>query len=316
MNHRTGMRGPLLLCALVVAGAIGSPNAIASTITCGISTVYEVGAPYSATCVASGGTAPYTWSIDAGSLAPGLTLNPTTGPTTTISGVLTTAGDFPFTLLLTDADGPLSSFSFSYFDVTPGPSFSCGSFRAPEVGVPFSLTCTAINPQTYYQDSRWSISAGALPAGLLLNIEGNPTGIFGTPTIPGPFSFTLEYTDFFNAKAPPQTFTGNIVIAPVSSCTNAVGPFVVGVPYMTTCSVTGGYAALHLGSNRRNTAQWNHSERDDGQQHHCFGFANDDRIFQLFDSGDGQSVVTEHTTVVQWIYCRAAHAELHPIWDG
>jgi hypothetical protein len=42
------------------------------------------------TLVVAGGTSPYTWSISAGALPTGVTLDPTTG---TISGTPTTAGD-------------------------------------------------------------------------------------------------------------------------------------------------------------------------------------------------------------------------------
>src|SRR5208283_3064957 len=49
---------------------------------------------YSTTLLAYGGAQPYTWSITAGSLPPGLTLAPSTG---VISGTPTTAGAYPFT---------------------------------------------------------------------------------------------------------------------------------------------------------------------------------------------------------------------------
>jgi hypothetical protein len=48
----------------------------------------EVGVPYSAQLTASGGKPPYKWSISAGALPPGLTLNSATG---VISGIPTQA---------------------------------------------------------------------------------------------------------------------------------------------------------------------------------------------------------------------------------
>lgn len=60
----------------------------------------EIGAPFSSTPVVLGGRSPYQFSITAGSLPPGLTLNPTTGE---VSGRATTAGPYPFTLSVTDA---------------------------------------------------------------------------------------------------------------------------------------------------------------------------------------------------------------------
>ena len=54
---------------------------------------------------ASGGTGPYLWSI-AGTLPPGLTLDPTNG---VISGLPTTPGLYPLTLVATDAMGAQGS---------------------------------------------------------------------------------------------------------------------------------------------------------------------------------------------------------------
>ena len=65
-----------------------------------------VGTAYSATLSASGGTTPYTWSISAGSLPAGLTLNASTGA---ITGTPTTAGTFSFTAKVTDSSSPSQS---------------------------------------------------------------------------------------------------------------------------------------------------------------------------------------------------------------
>jgi hypothetical protein len=58
--------------------------------------------PYSQSVTASGGTAPYTYTIAAGALPPGLTLNPATG---LISGVPLVAGIFNVTIRATDFVG-------------------------------------------------------------------------------------------------------------------------------------------------------------------------------------------------------------------
>ncbi len=62
----------------------------------------KVGVAYSSALTASGGTSPYTYSIEAGSLPPGLTLEPTTGA---ITGTPTAAGTFPFIAKVTDSLG-------------------------------------------------------------------------------------------------------------------------------------------------------------------------------------------------------------------
>jgi hypothetical protein len=61
------------------------------------------GSAYTATLAATGGVAPYTWSVSAGSLPPGLTLDSSTG---VISGVPDVAGTYTFTVKVTDAESP------------------------------------------------------------------------------------------------------------------------------------------------------------------------------------------------------------------
>ena len=62
-----------------------------------------VGAAYSATLSATGGSAPYSWSIPTGSLPAGLTLTASSG---VIGGTPTTAGAFSFTVQVTDSSSP------------------------------------------------------------------------------------------------------------------------------------------------------------------------------------------------------------------
>jgi len=62
-----------------------------------------VGVPYAESLLASGGTAPYVWTITAGSLPPGLALSPSGAITGTPSG----AGSFNFTVQVVDATAPM-----------------------------------------------------------------------------------------------------------------------------------------------------------------------------------------------------------------
>ncbi|HEV2245377.1 MAG TPA: Ig domain-containing protein, partial [Terriglobia bacterium] len=65
---------------------------------------------YSATLAATGGTTPYTWSITAGSLPAGLTLNTSTGA---ITGTPTGTGTSNFTVQVTDANSQTATQAFS-----------------------------------------------------------------------------------------------------------------------------------------------------------------------------------------------------------
>ena len=94
--------------ALQGCGGSSSQGAAAalSITTTSLASAY-VGSPYSATLAASGGTSPYSWSVTAGTLPAGLTLNGSTGaitgtPTTTVSKT-------PLTFQVHDASSPAQS---------------------------------------------------------------------------------------------------------------------------------------------------------------------------------------------------------------
>ncbi|GAA2014282.1 DUF11 domain-containing protein [Nakamurella flavida] len=77
----------------------------------------QVGVAYSTTFTVTGGTAPFSWALTAGSLPTGLTLNSSTGQ---LTGTPTTAGSSTFTLAVTDAFGQTASRPYTV-TVTPGP---------------------------------------------------------------------------------------------------------------------------------------------------------------------------------------------------
>ncbi|WP_232245825.1 MULTISPECIES: IPTL-CTERM sorting domain-containing protein [Delftia] len=74
------------------------------------------GTTYSATVSASGGTAPYSYTISSGSLPAGLTLNTSTG---NISGILSASGTSSFTVTATDANGAKGSRAYSVAVTAP-----------------------------------------------------------------------------------------------------------------------------------------------------------------------------------------------------
>ncbi len=70
----------------------------------------RTGVFYSEMITASGGTAPYTFAITAGSLPPNLTLNAATG---LVSGTPVAGGNYTFTITATDANGCLGAMGCS-----------------------------------------------------------------------------------------------------------------------------------------------------------------------------------------------------------
>jgi hypothetical protein len=69
------------------------------------------GAPFSGFVAAQGGTPPYTWQLQTGSLPTGLQLNSSTGE---VSGTPTALGGFPFTAKVTDSGSPQQTASQAF----------------------------------------------------------------------------------------------------------------------------------------------------------------------------------------------------------
>lgn len=90
-----GIRGGTTLTVQAVAPLAVSTQALPSGL---------INASYSATFSASGGSTPYSWSLAAGSLPTGLSLNATTGA---LSGTPTAAGTFTFTIQVKDSGAPV-----------------------------------------------------------------------------------------------------------------------------------------------------------------------------------------------------------------
>ena len=140
---------------------------------------------YSVQFQATAGTPPYTWSVAAGTLPGGLTLDTATG---SLTGIPTAGGSFQFTIQVTDA---AKSIATSVFDLTIARSLVITPATLPDAtlgtGYTQSLTATGgTAPYTFILDS------GSLPAGITLNSAGS---VAGTPTAAGQFSFTVRATD-------------------------------------------------------------------------------------------------------------------------
>lgn len=148
----------------------------------------EVGFPYTTTIAASGGLSPYIFSVSAGSLPAGLSIASSTG---VISGTPSVSGSNTFTVQVADAETPAVTATQSYtLVVVPTLTITTSSLPAANIGVSYSGTLAATGGVTPYT---WSVTTGALPAGLTLNPA---TGaITGTPTAAGTFTFTVTVTD-------------------------------------------------------------------------------------------------------------------------
>jgi uncharacterized repeat protein (TIGR01451 family) len=158
-----------------------------------------VNSAYSFTLTATGGTTPYTWSVNAGTLPAGLTLS----SAGVLSGSPTTTGSYPFTVNVIDANHGVATASITLV-VSAALTLTFPAPPSGTVGVAYTDTFTAANGTTPYT---FSISSGTLPAGLTLTAS---TGVVsGTPTTAGTSSFTVKVTDARSATA---TFATSITI--------------------------------------------------------------------------------------------------------
>ncbi len=146
---------------------------------------------YKVSLNATGGEAPYLWTVTSGSLPPGISL---TGATGTIAGKATVAGNYTFTIEVQDSASPTTSAtqSLQINVTTPGSGLKISTVSLPagQVGVSYSTAATATGGKAPYT---WSISSGALPVGL--SLSASTGGIAGTPTQSGQSVFTLAVTD-------------------------------------------------------------------------------------------------------------------------
>lgn len=162
----------------------------------------ESGAIYSQSIVAKGGVPPYTFNVSAGLLPVGLSLDPTGN----LSGTSTIAGACLFVITIKDSTGATSSGQFS-LTINAGPSIVTTSLLPnATAGVAYSQQIGVSGGANPYSFS----TGGALPAGLLLDVNGL---LSGTPahSAVGTFSFTAEVMDNLGARAPAKTFQISVV---------------------------------------------------------------------------------------------------------
>ncbi len=225
-NSIGGCASAPAICPVVTLNPATLPNGVAGT-------------PYSQSVVASGGVAPYTYAVSSGALPAGLTLNPATGA---ITGTPTTFGTANFTITATDANGCPGSRAYSIVIAAatcPAIILNPVSLPSAQIGVAYSQAVVAsggTGPYTY------SVSSGALPAGLSLN--AGTGAITGTPTASGINNFTITAIDGNGcpgSRAYVIAVTG--VVCPVITLSPASLPgMIVGVPYNQTVSASGGTA--------------------------------------------------------------------------
>ncbi|MBD9572511.1 putative Ig domain-containing protein [Ensifer sp. ENS08] len=208
-----------------------------------------VGAAYSVHFSASGGTPPYTYTLDVGTLPTGLSLS-TSGQ---LSGAPTTAGSFNFKIKIQDSTTISTGgvhFVAQNFTTTinsfPPVALSpaSGALPAATVGSAYSQGISASGGAGAIS---YAVTAGSLPAGLALNTT---TGaISGTPTAAaiGTANFTVTATAATSGSATANysiaVSAPPVVLTPANN--TALSGGTVGVAYSnSSISATGGVGAI------------------------------------------------------------------------
>jgi hypothetical protein len=198
----------------------------------------QAGAPYSMQIQSAGGVAPYSWSVTAGSLPAGVSLNPSTG---LLSGTPTATGSSSMTIRVSDSSLPklvataglTMTISGKTMTITT-PALANGA-----VGVAYSQQLTATGGTG---GLTWQVTTGTLPAGLTLNAL---TGLIsGTPTAAAagvPLTFKVS-----DSSSPALSATANFTMTITGGSggptitTASLGNGTVGVAYSQTLAATGG----------------------------------------------------------------------------
>ncbi len=171
---------------------------------------------YSAVISATGGVAPYTFAVTAGSLPGGLSLA-TDG---TLSGIPTGPGTFNFDVQASDANGQTATRSYSVLVQVPPLTFVSTTLPDGVVAVGYSQTLTATAGLPPYQ---FAVTAGALPPGLSLDPSGLISGVPGNR---GVYNFTVTVTD---SNTPPASVSADFTIR--------IDPAAVDLPTLSNLSL-------------------------------------------------------------------------------
>jgi hypothetical protein len=184
---------------------------------------------YSATLQAVGGVSPYQFAVTAGSLPAGLSF----GGKGTISGTPTSSGTFVLTVEVTDAQSNQANKQFTLV-VAAAITIAATSLPPGYTQSQYFQTLAAAGGTSPYS---WSVTGGALPAGL--SLQPTTGTLSGIPTVTGTFDFTVTITDSNSATAN-QQFSISVGQGFGITTAPSLPGVMAGVAYSVTLHATGG----------------------------------------------------------------------------
>ena len=166
------------------------------------------GSPYGFTFTATGGNSPLSWTVTAGTLPPGLTLD----PNGTLSGTPTAASSTPFAfaVTVTDSSTPTPATNSVAYAIAisepPPPSIYNTPPPTATVGSPYSFPFTASDGLA---PLLWTPPTAPM-GGLAVSLDGV---LSGTPSTAGIFPITLTVKDALSRSSPAAPFTVRVAMA-------------------------------------------------------------------------------------------------------
>ncbi len=196
-----------------------------------------VGTAYSGSIAATGGTSPLSYSVSAGSLPAGLSLNSSTGAITgTPSGPASTT-PVSFTVKITDSSAVAAQSATKPLSITVSQSPAITSANKATFVVStngtFTVTATGVPTPTLSE-------SGALPSGVTFTDNGNGTGtLSGTPGAGTANNYTITFTASNGVGTnATQTFTLTVGQAPAITSASSTS-FTAGTAGTFTITTSG-----------------------------------------------------------------------------
>ena len=211
-----------------------SPAATGLAIATSALAAAQVSTPYQATIVATGGTAPYSFSLTGGTMPAGLTLS----SSGLLTGTPTATATASLTFTVTDAQSKQASTTLPLV-VNAAGTLAITTVTLPNgvYSVPYSAAITATGGTAPYT---FSITGGQIPAGLTLSSAGLLAGtpIVGTAT--STFSVTVTDAASNRASTVYAVYIGYTGPAAIAITSTALPTALVNTLYTTTIGASGG----------------------------------------------------------------------------